>query len=596
MTLTVRQFRGLCKPRGFVLITVVWIVIALTAVVLVLCREMMVESLTARQHLAQAKADAAETGAEQFVMSIVEQELLTPGYKDQTIWQQRQIGECYFWVLAPNFDGGGACDESLMKFGLTDEASKLDINSATETMIECLPGIDYNPSIAAAIADWRDPDDTVTENINTGAEGAESEYYQATFGYHAKNAPFESLEELRLVSGLTDPTIADPLFYGADANHNTVIDSNESASADTGMTFETTMRGIMPYVTVYGYQATNPPEISTTTDSLGNVVIATTTPTTIDEITFRTPIDVNAGLGSTGTADTATLTLLQELLNDYLPAKASAIMTATRAKIAPTATGGGRGGGGGTTATATPFNSIWEWIVTMNTNAQIQLDSTDLSTVTADGTPLFNLLTCIPKTTTTNANNAATPATPATITPTETNPTGAPPTTKFAKLNVNTASLQALMCLPGFTQEDAQAIIDYREANLINQATQDPLQVPNISWLLDAIDPQLLLGITANSPTAPTQADQQAGSWITGSSTVFSADIVTVSQDGRAFKRVKIVVDASSGTPTIVYRRDLTDAGWPMDPAIRTALRKGLPLDTVTGTGSASSGRLTFSP
>jgi len=35
------------------------------------------------------------------------------------------------------------------------------------------------------------------------------------------------------------------------------------------------------------------------------------------------------------------------------------------------------------------------------------------------------------------------------------------------------------------------------------------------------------------------------------------------------------VVDASSGTPQIVYRRDLSDAGWPLDPSVLESLRSG---------------------
>ncbi len=571
MKTTVRYHRRLAEPRGFVLITAMWIAIALSAVVLVLCREMLVESLTVRQHLAQAKVDAAELGVEQYVMSIVEQELLTPGYKDQVGWQQRQIGECYFWVLTPNVD-----DETLPMYGLTDEASKVDINYATEVMLEYLPMLDQNPSIAAAIVDWRDADDIVTTNMNTGSVGQETSYYLATFGYRAKNAPFETLDELRLVAGLTayDQPAGDFYLFGADTNHNTVVETNEGANVDPGMTFQTTMRGFMPYVTVYGYQATNPPALTTTTDSLGNVTVgAPVPPTTLDGITYLTPIDVNALIGTNGTADNATLSLLQGLLNQYVPAKANAIMTATRTRVAPT---------GRNPPAPTPFASIWDWIVTVS--ATSQLNSTDLSTPTADGvTPLYNLLTCLPPAATTTTTTTTTA-----ITPTATNPTGAPPTTQFAKLNVNTASREALMCLPGFEQMDAENIITYRESYLVNQ---DPYQVPNISWLLDVVDPQKL------APTG-VAAELQAGSWITGSSTVFSADIVTVSQDGRAFKRVFIVVDASSGTPVIIYRRDLADAGWPMDPYIRTALRKGEPLDMATtsggSNGATAAGRLTF--
>ena len=235
-------------------------------------------------------------------MSVVEQELTTPGYKDQEIWNARQLGDCFFWVLAPNPD-----DETVPAYGLMDEAGKIDINYAPEEMMEYLPGLDSDPSIAAAIVDWRDLDEIVTENINTGSEGEESDYYQANFGYNAKNNLFESLDELRLVAGLTDTADADYILWGADTNHNYTIEPAESAAANTGMSFLTTMRGMMPYVTVYGYQATNPPAVTATEDSLGNLSTATTTqPSTLDEITYLTPLDINAGYtgGTTTTGGT----------------------------------------------------------------------------------------------------------------------------------------------------------------------------------------------------------------------------------------------------------------------------------------------------
>ena len=62
-------------------------------------------------------------------------------------------------------------------------------------------------------------------------------------------------------------------------------------------------------------------------------------------------------------------------------------------------------------------------------------------------------------------------------------------------------------------------------------------------------------------------------------------------------------ISGSSGTayatgPVLIYRRDLTDAGWPMDPEIRRALRRGeLPQQADNNTGAAASGgRLKFSP
>jgi hypothetical protein len=65
------------------------------------------------------------------------------------------------------------------------------------------------------------------------------------------------------------------------------------------------------------------------------------------------------------------------------------------------------------------------------------------------------------------------------------------------------------------------------------------------------------------------------GSQITTRNYQYSADIVATSGNGRAFKRVRIVVDTRNGTPSIIYRRDITDRGWPMDPQILASLRAG---------------------
>ena len=88
----------------------------------------------------------------------------------------------------------------------------------------------------------------------------------------------------------------------------------------------------------------------------------------------------------------------------------------------------------------------------------------------------------------------------------------------------------------------------------------------------------------------PTTAKMAAvADWVTDKSYQYSADIVAVSGDGRAFKRVFIVVDASKypTTPaTIVYRKDLTELGWPLPPEYRASLRAGQGVPTSTlGTG-----------
>jgi type II secretory pathway component PulK len=102
-----------------------------------------------------------------------------------------------------------------LRYGLVDENSKIDLNTATRDMLLKLPGM--TEEIADSIIDWRDPDDT------PGPRGAESAYYlNLRHPYQCKNAAFESVDELLLVRGMTSS-----ILYGEDANRNGLLDPNE---------------------------------------------------------------------------------------------------------------------------------------------------------------------------------------------------------------------------------------------------------------------------------------------------------------------------------------------------------------------------------
>jgi len=92
--------------------------------------------------------------------------------------------------------------------GLQDEERKLNINGLTpqnypilSSLIEVL-GFDDEiaETIALSILDWKDEDALPSDP----AKGAEDDYYEEQDRpYKCKNAPFDSLEELRLVRGMT---------------------------------------------------------------------------------------------------------------------------------------------------------------------------------------------------------------------------------------------------------------------------------------------------------------------------------------------------------------------------------------------------------
>ncbi|HEX8948719.1 MAG TPA: hypothetical protein VF790_07150, partial [Dissulfurispiraceae bacterium] len=83
------------------------------------------------------------------------------------------------------------------------ESGKLDINTVSEAVLKNLllnHGVkdEEADGIVDCIMDWKDPDDLVR------LHGAESDYYMSLPNpYKAKNADFDTLEELLLVKGVT---------------------------------------------------------------------------------------------------------------------------------------------------------------------------------------------------------------------------------------------------------------------------------------------------------------------------------------------------------------------------------------------------------
>src|SRR5262249_54911131 len=119
----------------------------------------------------------------------------------------------------------------LLSFGLVDEASKVNLNTASSNVLYWLPRMtaDLNQSIL----DWRD----------TNATGPTVTYYAMQQPpYMCKSDPFETVDELRLLYG------ADmDILLGEDANLNGVLDPNEN---NEGQNHQLDA-GLLEYVTVY---------------------------------------------------------------------------------------------------------------------------------------------------------------------------------------------------------------------------------------------------------------------------------------------------------------------------------------------------------
>jgi general secretion pathway protein K len=96
-------------------------------------------------------------------------------------------------------------DSGQIRFGLVDEESKVNINKANSRVISRLlnlVGLEEVEAqgLAESIVDWRDEDSALS-----GPGGAEDSYYRMLpLSYEAKDAEFETIDELLLIKGVSE--------------------------------------------------------------------------------------------------------------------------------------------------------------------------------------------------------------------------------------------------------------------------------------------------------------------------------------------------------------------------------------------------------
>jgi len=130
-------------------------------------------------------------------------------FKSQLVCQDG-VNSWYFTIYAYN-----TFDPETLRNGVTDEASKVNVNFTSEEILLGLPGME--PELVDSLLDYRDQDE------ETRPQGAEQDYYdQLPHPYLIKNGPLGTLEELLLIKGFDGP-----LVYGEDYNLNGLLEENE---------------------------------------------------------------------------------------------------------------------------------------------------------------------------------------------------------------------------------------------------------------------------------------------------------------------------------------------------------------------------------
>ncbi|MFM8878743.1 MAG: helix-hairpin-helix domain-containing protein [Verrucomicrobiota bacterium] len=220
--------RCLHSARASVLVVVLWITAGLTALVLYFAASMGLELRASANRAADLAAGQAIEGAARYVgwalASFATNGMMTTN--SQFVCESLPIGESRVWVLGRN-PAASETGLNQVVFQLLDESAKLNLNRANSNALSMLPGM--TTELAAAIVDWRSTNGTLQLGYSS-------------LGYEAKRGPFETVDELRLVQGIT----LDHLF-GDDRNLNGILDTGELSLS--GSLFSTP--GLLDTTTVF---------------------------------------------------------------------------------------------------------------------------------------------------------------------------------------------------------------------------------------------------------------------------------------------------------------------------------------------------------
>ena len=231
------------SQNGSILVIVLWVAVGLVSIALYFANSMMYELRASDNRVNGLVADQTIEGAARYVSSIL-QTYGTNGMvpnNTQFACEGVPVGDAHFWLIGRDPSVGASASASTSTststgpyFGLIDEASKLNLNTVTTNALSYLPNMSVD--FAQAILDWCSTNESDTDTFD-----------YSTLGYFAKGAPFESVDELRLVYGANMN-----LLVGDDLNLNGVLDGNEKNSSGTSLM----NYGLFEYTTVWTREPT----------------------------------------------------------------------------------------------------------------------------------------------------------------------------------------------------------------------------------------------------------------------------------------------------------------------------------------------------
>jgi general secretion pathway protein K len=220
------------NKQGLALVAVLWIVVVMTAIVAVVSQTGRLNMKMSTAAMDQARLKwTCRAGLEMAIAVLNQDDKNSDSLSDS-------------WNDDPEDLNDVQMERSAYTAQITDEAGKLNINTATKEQLMALPLMES--AIADAILDWRDTDDT------PNPEGAESGYYEnLQYPYTPRNGPLHTVREMLRVKGVTEQQL-----YGKDTNLNGQPDYNGRAGglgALPGNGDEIPDQGWIAFLTCYSY-------------------------------------------------------------------------------------------------------------------------------------------------------------------------------------------------------------------------------------------------------------------------------------------------------------------------------------------------------
>jgi type II secretory pathway component PulK len=237
--------------RGSVLIIVMWTCLGLVALTLYFANSMSAELRAADNRVTEAEARQAVAGGIRYVAYILTNFGATGSLPNPADYKAEAlpVGDAQFWLIGRDYGQTASVTAPPITepvFGLIDEASKLNLNTATRAMLMELPNM--TDDLADAIVAWRR--NATAQAAATGS--SDNAYARLDPPRLNKGGSFESVDELRLVDGATLD-----LLFGEDTNRNGALDANEDdgeQSAPRDNQDGQLQAGLLEYVTVYSRQ------------------------------------------------------------------------------------------------------------------------------------------------------------------------------------------------------------------------------------------------------------------------------------------------------------------------------------------------------